>query len=133
MVMVVLILEYLIIRIPDYRGVFIRGLDSGRGLDNGRVLGSYQMDAIQQDAFSQSASGQGSFYVESENGPRCTGCFTSTKTGESYENTNYKHQRQYTYIISLNLNVQPSATARLADQTRPRNNALYVIIKVKTV
>ena len=35
-------------RIPDYRGVFIRGLDSGRGLDNGRVLGSYQMDADQR-------------------------------------------------------------------------------------
>ena len=30
--------------LPDLRGVFIRGLDEGRGLDSGRVLGSYQED-----------------------------------------------------------------------------------------
>lgn len=28
---------------PDWRGVFFRGLDSGRGLDTGRMLGSLQM------------------------------------------------------------------------------------------
>jgi len=32
--------------IPDGRGVVLRGLDGGRGLDTGRVLGSYQADAI---------------------------------------------------------------------------------------
>jgi hypothetical protein len=31
-------------RIPDDRGVVIRGLDGGRGLDPGRVQGSYQAD-----------------------------------------------------------------------------------------
>ncbi|MFH2124145.1 MAG: phage tail protein [Pseudomonadota bacterium] len=29
---------------PDLRGVFLRGLDAGRGLDTGRVFGSYQLD-----------------------------------------------------------------------------------------
>ena len=33
-------------RIPDFRGVVVRGLDDGRGLDGGRVLGSYQGDAF---------------------------------------------------------------------------------------
>lgn len=31
---------------PDLRGVVPRGLDGGRGLDTGRVLGSYQADAV---------------------------------------------------------------------------------------
>ena len=30
--------------LPDYRGVFRRGLDNNRGLDSGRTLGSYQAD-----------------------------------------------------------------------------------------
>lgn len=30
--------------IPDLRGMFIRGLDNGRGIDVSRVLGSYQVD-----------------------------------------------------------------------------------------
>lgn len=29
---------------PDLRGVFVRGLDLGRGIDSGRTLGSYQAD-----------------------------------------------------------------------------------------
>lgn len=32
--------------LPDYRGVFPRGLDSGRGLDPARALGDYQADAV---------------------------------------------------------------------------------------
>ncbi|NUX55914.1 tail fiber protein [Paraburkholderia youngii] len=32
--------------LPDTRGVGLRGLDSGRGLDPGRTLGSYQADTL---------------------------------------------------------------------------------------
>lgn len=32
--------------LPDFRGVFLRGLDAGRGLDSGRKFGSLQFDAI---------------------------------------------------------------------------------------
>jgi hypothetical protein len=32
--------------LPDGRGLAIRGLDNGRGIDPGRALGSYQADAI---------------------------------------------------------------------------------------
>lgn len=33
--------------LPDLRGEFIRGLDGGRGVDAGRVLGSAQLQALQ--------------------------------------------------------------------------------------
>jgi len=33
--------------LPDARGVFIRGLDNGKGYDSGRGIGTYQADAVQ--------------------------------------------------------------------------------------
>ncbi|EPA3073056.1 phage tail protein [Enterobacter cloacae] len=33
--------------LPDARGVFIRGLDNGKGYDSGRDIGTYQADAVQ--------------------------------------------------------------------------------------
>lgn len=33
-------------RLPDLRGEFVRGWDHGRGVDGGRVLGSYQEDML---------------------------------------------------------------------------------------
>lgn len=32
--------------VPDYRGIFLRGLDENRELDSGRVLGGFQEDDI---------------------------------------------------------------------------------------
>lgn len=32
--------------VPDYRGVFLRGHDSGKGIDENRTFGSYQIDAF---------------------------------------------------------------------------------------
>lgn len=31
-------------KVPDLRGEFIRGFDNGRGVDSGRIFGSFQMD-----------------------------------------------------------------------------------------
>lgn len=47
------------IAIPDLRGVFRRGLDLSRGLDSGRVLGSFQSDSIISHNHSGSADTQG--------------------------------------------------------------------------
>lgn len=32
--------------LPDLRGEFVRGWDNGRGIDSGRVLGSFQQDTV---------------------------------------------------------------------------------------
>lgn len=43
--------------VPDARGVVLRGLDSGRGLDVGRVIGTYQEDMIKEHAHSIATTG----------------------------------------------------------------------------
>ena len=54
---------------PDLRGEFIRGVDSGRGLDAGRTLGSPQGDAIRNITGELSANAKilntftGAFFV----------------------------------------------------------------------
>lgn len=77
--------------LPDYRGEFPRGLDEGRGVDPGRVLGSSQADAVAAHnhnvgGFTTSASntGQGvfSFYsVTSHGGGASFNGYTTSTTG----------------------------------------------------
>ncbi|MDQ0314856.1 phage tail protein [Amorphus orientalis] len=45
--------------VPDARGEFLRGLDEGRGVDGGRVLGSHQLDQF-QGHYHQSINGASS-------------------------------------------------------------------------
>lgn len=45
---------YLIL--PDLRGEFIRGWDDGRGIDSGRLMGSFQNHALQQHRHPSSAT-----------------------------------------------------------------------------
>lgn len=47
-------------RLPESRGEFLRGWDHGRGVDAGRVLGSYQLDQFQGHTFSGAGSSGGS-------------------------------------------------------------------------
>lgn len=37
-------------KLPDLRGEFLRGVDGGRGVDVGRVLGGFQLDQLQDHA-----------------------------------------------------------------------------------
>lgn len=56
--------------LPDTRGEFVRGLDNGRGVDTGRILGSFQEDMLRSHSHtyfkdnvgggSSSAGGSGS-------------------------------------------------------------------------
>lgn len=88
--------------IPDLRGEFIRGLDNGRGIDTGRIIGSAQAGSIQSHSHSSDGSG---FIVSDSAGSSSLG------TGGSA--------------------VKVSAFTGLygGSETRPRNIAMNYIIK----
>ena len=46
-------------RLPDLRGLFIRGLDDGAGIDSGRTIGSHQADGFQDHEHSTNTGGTG--------------------------------------------------------------------------
>ena len=92
-----------VFRTPDLRGVFIRGLDQGRGQDPGRTLSN----TIQEDAFQQHQHP------------------TPTSTVVGGSNTLYKG------LASQGNNPTGDANGRTADETRPKNIALVYIIRAR--
>ena len=86
--------------VPDLRGEFIRGWDSGRGVDSGRSFGSFQQDEFKahNHTYTEPSPPQNDLNIGVENASlsRNTGQTTSTEGG---------------------------------DETRPRNVALNYIIK----
>ncbi|MFX0200377.1 MAG: hypothetical protein ACFFCW_30025 [Candidatus Hodarchaeota archaeon] len=98
---------------PDLRGVFLRGMNvnGGQDPDNNRAAGSYQGDALQQhhhwtDAFK---------LPPSWTGRRDTDPLGYTKTGDA---------------DALPASVTNVKDARTADETRPKNVAVYFYIKI---
>ncbi|MBS9422297.1 phage tail protein [Photorhabdus caribbeanensis] len=99
-------------RLPDLRGEFIRGWDDSRGVDPGRVCGSWQGDAIQNitgSIIGGSLEPSGAFYKAS--------------TVKSY--VNYASN----YIDLSWIYFDASRVARTANETRPRNIAFNYIVR----
>lgn len=49
--------------VPDYRGVVLRGLDLGRGLDAGRQLGTYQADTLKSHDHDRNPDGNAELII----------------------------------------------------------------------
>lgn len=94
--------------LPDSRGEFWRGLDLGRGVDTGRVLGSLQMGAM-QDHEHGAADDQG--FVKAKAGGSQIG-------GVGYGN-----------VITSLKSGKVSAGVAVANENRPRNLPKIPLIK----
>jgi hypothetical protein len=92
-------------KVPDLRGVFLRGVDNGRGLDSGRSLGSYQGDALQQHTHEYTYRG---------------GTQDSDLPGHEYDDIWRKDDDRQTGGVN---------GASVASETRPKNVAVNFIIK----
>ncbi|MEY5565715.1 tail fiber protein, partial [Salmonella enterica subsp. enterica serovar Corvallis] len=95
---------------PDLRGLFIRGLDNGRGYDPLRDLGTEQLDAFASHRHQPEQSGAGNRFVAdySEDG---TGSGAQIAMGAN----NYAMCRYTNYVGGT--------------ETRPRNFALNYIVR----
>ena len=105
-------------RLPDLRGEFIRSLDDGRGVDNGRVLGSHQ---------------KGSIMMISSDHEMIMG---NSKTSQFWDNgediTWIDHERLTANLTDNGKSASPFSQTIWdvnIGTSRPRNNALLACIK----
>lgn len=103
--------------LPDLRGEFIRGLDAGRNVDNGRTVLSSQGDAMR--SLSGSARLQGTESISQE-----TGVF---KNAGTFQNVNSGHGTGNSY--SKILGFDTSDITPTANENRPRNIAFLYIVR----
>jgi microcystin-dependent protein len=119
-------------RIPDARGVFIRGLDNGRGLDSGRALGSYQADMYASHAHSVTDGGHA--HNVTDPGHRHTETLGSIGGGVAVAQTNGTGAAQNTGTATTGLTVNSATTgisvgAAGSAETAPKNVAWLVCIR----
>ncbi len=110
--------------IPDTRGVFIRGFDNGRGLDEtDRAFGSYQEDKIQNITGTFSALRVGMGGAGSYDTP--TGVFQRDSDFDARIQTGGHDSAGSNYSFDA------SKSVRTGSETAPKNIALNYFMKVK--
>ena len=108
--------------LPDLRGRFIRGLDSGANVDSGRVLGSVQADSLQQHGHVLYRGDGGGYEgpqvrTDDDNG---TGGLIKVNGGFGL-----------TYIREIFPGDVGGSIARVSGETRPKNVALLPCIRFR--
>ena len=103
-------------RLPETRGEFLRGWDHGRGVDEGREIGTPQLDAMQRLTGGISAAdstGLAQVVNGVYSGSKSGVAKATTAAADAYTNVNFDNARQ----------------ARTASENRPRNIAVMWCIK----
>lgn len=102
----------------DMRGYGVRGWDHGRGIDSGRGLLSYQEDALQNFTGTMR-------FNEMLGGVPSSGVFNEQR---AWTRNTYRNEGSgYTSTITFN----PATVARTAAETRGKNVAWNMIVRVK--
>lgn len=105
-------------KVPDMRGEFTRTWDDGRGIDSGRVFGSYQVDAMRR------IEGEAPVYAIGTFG-NGTGVFAGLPVNAGGNGTGAAAYPNY----GLRFDTQLALPSNTASEFRPRNIALYACIK----
>lgn len=121
-------------RLPDDRGEFKRGLDSGRGIDSGRQLASHQLDAFQNHFhYLPTTTGSGGAKDESDIE---AAFWDSEYPNGAIRDPNKNNEGNNTGVAAgvalrtYRADTRAGADIRTAAETRSRNNAVIYLTKI---
>lgn len=110
-------------KLPDLRGEFVRGVDDGRGVDTGRVIGSVQdyATAVPKTTTPSAITASGTTTLVAATNPSKVGFARVSKTGEPVTAAGT--------TISAGSQIDAYNVATGDTETRPRNVAMLACIK----